>query len=163
MGDALLQHTALNSRQAYCDALDALCTLANHKLYFFEQNFDNTGFNAVARYETLRQFLLANPANRLFLLAHDSHYLATRCARITLLLEQFSGSMFIYQTPKNLRHLSEPFAVADSEHYVRRFHFDDARGIFAQHDPSIAHAYQSRFLEMWASSHNAVSLSRLGL
>ena len=158
-----LQHTQLDGTKDYNAALDTLCGLARHNLYFFEQNFDGLGFNSEVRYQTLRHFLLANPANRLQVLAHDTRYLSTQCARMTLLLKQFGHGMFIFQTPKNLRHLTEPFAVADDDHYVRRFHFDDPRGIFAQHDPSAARALKSRFLEMWASSHPATSATTLGL
>jgi len=79
------------------------------------------------------------------------------------LLRQFSASMFIYQTPKNLQYISEPFSVADESHFVRRFHFDDPRGILAQNDPENARALKSRFMEMWASSHPAVSATKLGL
>ena len=83
--------------------------------------------------------------------------------RMLMLLCQFGTSMFIYQTPKNLQHITEPFSVADESHYVRRFHFDDMRGILAQHDPEKARAMKSRFMEMWATSHPAVSTTRLGL
>jgi hypothetical protein len=160
---AALQHTQLDGTKDYNAALDALCCLARSDLYFFEKDFDGLGFNSEARYETLRHFLLANPANRLHILAHDTRYLSAQCARMTLLLKQFGHGMFIFQTPKHLRHLTEPFAVADDDHYVRRFHFDDPRGIFAQHDPSAARALKSRFQEMWASSQPATSATTLGL
>jgi intein-encoded DNA endonuclease-like protein len=80
-----------------------------------------------------------------------------------LLLRQFGTSMFIHQTPKNLQHITEPFSVADEANYVRRFHFDDPRGILAQHDPEKSRALKSRFMEMWEVSHQALSTTRLGL
>lgn len=121
------------------------------------------GFNSEARNDTLRHFLLANPANRLHLLAHDARPIVQHCPRLMLLLRQFGHSMHIYQTPPHLQHLSEPFAVADDSHYVRRFHFDDPRGILAQHDVEGARVLKSRFTEMWASSHPALSATTLGL
>lgn len=158
-----LQHTALNGTADYIAALDTLCGLAQHSLYVFEKNFEGIGFNSEARYDTLRRFLLANPANRLHLLAHDARPIVQHCPRLMLLLRQFGHSMHIYQTPQHLLHLSEPFAVADESHYVRRFHFDDPRGILAQHDPQGARVLKSRFAEMWASSHPALSATTLGL
>ncbi|MDE2118058.1 MAG: hypothetical protein KGJ19_05625 [Betaproteobacteria bacterium] len=158
-----LQHTALNGTADYIAALDTLCGLAQHSLYVFEKNFEGIGFNSEARYDTLRRFLLANPANRLHLLAHDARPIVQHCPRLTLLLRQFGHSMHIYQTPQHLLHLSEPFAVADESHYVRRFHFDDPRGILAQHDAEGARVLKSRFAEMWASSHPALSATTLGL
>jgi hypothetical protein len=163
VSDDWLQHTQLNGIVAYIAALDTLCNLAQRNLYLFEKDFDGLGYNTEARYTTLRNFLLANPAHRLFVLTHDPHYLSTLCPRMIMLLQQFGTSMFIYQTPKNLRHISEPFSVADETNYVRRFHFDDPRGILAQHDPEKARLLKSRFMEMWAYSHQAISSIKLGL
>lgn len=158
-----LQHTKLDGIVDYIAALDTLCKLAQRNLYLFEKDFDGVGYNSEARYLTLRNFLLVNPAHRLFVLAHDTHYLSTFCPRMLMLLRQFGTSMFIYQTPKNLQHITEPFSVADEANYVRRFHFDDPRGILAQHDPEKAQILKSRFLEMWTASHPGVTTTRLGL
>lgn len=163
MSDDMLQHTHLDGIVDYVAALDTLCKLAQHDLYLFEKNYDGLGFNTEARYETLRGFLLADPVNRLFVLAHDPRYLSTLCPRMTMLLHQFGGRMFIYQTPMHLQHITEPFAVADDVHYVRRFHFDDPRGILAKHDPEKARTLKSRFMEMWSVSHPAISAATLGL
>ncbi len=163
MSDDTLQHTKLDGIIDYTAALDTLCKRAQRNLYLFEKNFDGMGFNNESRYLTLRGFLLANPSHRLFMLAHDTRYLSTQCPRMLMLLRQFGSSMFIHQTPPNLQHVSEPFSVADDSHYVRRFHFDDPRGILAQNDPEGARAFKSRFMEMWSSSHSGVSATRTGL
>jgi hypothetical protein len=163
MSEDTLQHTKLDGIVEYIAALDTLSKLAQRNLYLFEKDFDGLGYNTEARYTMLRNFLLANPAHRLFVLAHDIHYLSTLCPRMMMLLQQFGTSMFIYQTPDNLRHITDPFSVADESNYVRRFHFDDPRGILAQRDPEKARALKSRFLEMWESSHQAVSSTKLGL
>lgn len=161
MSDGTLQHTRLDGIADYTAALDTLCKLARHNLYLFDKNFDGSGFNSEARYETLRGFLLANPANRLFVLAHDTRHLSTLCPRMMMLLHQFGSSMFIHQTPAHLQKFTEPFSVADDAHYVRRFHFDDPRGILAQYDPENARVLKSRFMEMWTASHPSVSTTRL--
>jgi len=163
MNNDTLQHTKLDGIAEYTAALDTLCRLARRNLLLFEKNYEDLGFNSEARYETLHHFLLANPANRLLVLANDTHYLSTLCPRMMMLLRQFGGSMFIHQTPASLSHITEPFAVADETHYVRRFHFDDPRGILAQHDPENARALKSRFMEMWSASRPAVSATKLGL
>lgn len=162
-GDDTLQHTKLDGVVDYSDALDTLCGLAQHNLCLFEKDYDGLGFNNEARCATLRAFLLASSAHRLFMLAHDMRYLSTRCPRMMTLLQQFGSSLFIYQTPAHLQHISEPFSVADEAHYVRRFHFDDPRGILARNDPENARALKSRFMEMWSSSHPALSTTKLGL
>lgn len=161
--EAELQHTVLDGTADYIAALDTLCGLAQHSLYIFEKDFDGFGFNASARYATLRSFLLARPTNCLHLLAHDTRKIEHNCSRLMILLRQFSHGMHIHATPQHLQHLSEPFAVADDLHYVRRFHFNDPRGILAQHDAQGARALKARFKEMWAASCPAISPTKLGL
>lgn len=146
------QHEKLASLADYVAALDTLCGLARHKLFIFEKDFANIGFNSEARFEVLRSFLLANPNNHLQLLAHDTRPMSQYCPRLMTLLRQFGHNMFIYQTPKHLQHLTEPFAVADESQYVRRFHFDDTRGILARNDGEGARLLKSRFMEMWEAS-----------
>jgi hypothetical protein len=163
MSDEELQHTALNGITEYVSALDELCASAKRSLYFFDRDFDNLGFNSEARFNTLRSFLLSSPNAHLHLLAHDPQVLVRFCPRMMMLLRQFSHKMHIYRTPESLRHLSEPFAVADEKNFVRRFHFDDARGVIAKNDPESARLLKSRFEEMWASSRPSASATTLGL
>lgn len=158
-----LQHTPLNGMAEYIAALDSLCDLAQRSLFIFEKNFGEAGFNSSARHDVLRRFLLANPASRLHLLAHDTRAATQNCPRLMLLLRQFSHNMHIFQTPQHLLHLSEPFAVADESHYVRRFHFDDPRGLMAINDPEHARAFKAQFEEMWAASRSGITATTLGL
>lgn len=163
MTDDLPIHTHLDGIADYTAALDTVCKLARHNLYLFEKDYDGLGFNTELRYETLRHFLLANPANRLYVLAHDMHYLSTLCPRMTMLLRQFDNRLLIHQTARHLLHMTAPFCVADNAHYVRRFHFNDPRGLLAQNDPENARALESLYMEMWANSHPALSATKLGL
>jgi hypothetical protein len=163
MSENTIQHTRLDGIIDYADALDKLCKLAEHNLYLFEKNFDGMGFNSEDRYSTLRNFLLASPTHRLFVLAHDTHWLSTQCPRMMMLLRQFGTSMFVYQTPKHLQSITEPFSVADDSNFVRRFHFDDPRGLYGVNDPGTARVLQARFMEMWAASRQGISSVTLGL
>jgi hypothetical protein len=163
MSEVEPNHTKFDSATEYVAALDELCGLAQHSLYVFENDFDSLGFNAESRFNTLRHFLLSSPNARLHLLAHDAQHLVRFCPRVMMLLKQFSHNMHIYQTSPNLRHLSEPFAVADEKHFIRRFHFDDTRGVFAQNDPEGARLLKSRFEEIWSSSRLSASATTLGL
>ncbi len=158
-----LQHTRLEGITDYVKALDTLCSLAARSLCLFDKTFEHSGLDSAARYETLRAFLLGSVNSTLLILAHDTDYLAQRCPRTMVLLRQFSHKMHIYRTPEHLRHISEPFAVADDAHYVRRFHFDDLRGLLAQNDPEGARALHGRFMELWAESRPAISATTLGL
>lgn len=163
MTDTALQHTAFQGTDEYIEALDTLCLRARNSLVFFENDFDGIGFNSEARYNALRSFLLGHPNARLQLLAHSPAYLERNCPRMLILLRQFSHKMSIHQTPQHLRNLTEPFAVADELHYVRRFHFDDPRGILALYDPEGARQLRSQFNDIWTASRPAVSANTTGL
>jgi hypothetical protein len=163
MGDNTLQHTQFDGMADYIAALDTVCASAQRTLNIFEKNFEDIGFNSIARFETLQRFLLSNDMNRLNLLAHDPQPLIRFCPRMMTLLRQFGHNMFIYQTPKILHHVTDPFAIADNTHYVRRYHFDDTRGLLAMNDPEEAHRLSALFQEMWNSSQPCVSGTTLGL
>jgi hypothetical protein len=161
--DEELQHTSFEGIADYVEALDALCGLAKRSLYMFDKSFEDAGFNSVERYETLRAFLLENSANELHLLVHDPRPITQYCPRLIMLQQQFSHNMRIHRTPPHFQYVSDPFSVADDLHFVRRFHFDDSRGIFARNDPQGARVLKSRFEEMWAVSRQAVTAATLGL
>jgi hypothetical protein len=163
MNDLVPEQLTLSSLADYTAALDKLCALAEHTLYVFDKTLEGQGFNTQSRYTILRNFLLGNPARKFCLLVHDTHYLSTRCPHMLDLLHHFGTQTSSHQTPHNLQHLAVPFAVADGTHLVRRFHFNDARGVFATHDPSNAHALKTRFLEMWTASHPTTTTVRLSL
>jgi hypothetical protein len=163
VSDDVLQHTTLDGVTDYIAALDTVCASAQRTLNIFEQNYEGFGFNSEARFDMLNRFLIASPINRLNVLAQDPQHLIRYCPRMMTLLRQFGESMFIYQTPRSLQNISEAFAVADNSNYVRRYHFDDTRGLLARNDPEEARRLNSRFQEMWASSHSCASGTTLGL
>ncbi len=163
MNDETLQHTLFDGAADYIAALDTICASAQRTLNIFEKDFSDIGFNSEARYDALRHFLLGSSNNRLRLLAHDPQHLVRYCPRMMMLLREFSHSMAVYQTPPHMKNVTEPFAVADSAHYVRRYHFDDTRGLLARNDPEGARLLNSRFEEMWQSSRSGATSTRLGL
>ncbi len=161
--DTELKHTQLNGTDDYIEALNTICGVATRTLCIFEQDFDGLGFNSERRYDLLYRFLIASPYNRLYLLAHSTNYLSRDCPRVHMLLRNFSHNMQVYRTPQHMMNISEPFAVADERHYVRRFHFDDTRGILAENDPQGARALYSQFMEMWAASRPGLTANTTGL
>ncbi len=163
MNDETLQHTTFDGVADYIDALDTVCSSAQHSLNIFEKDYADIGFNSEVRYDALRHFLLLSTNNRLQILAHDPQHLVRFCPRMMMLLKEFSHSMAIYQTPPHLHNVTEPFAVADDQDYVRRYHFDDTRGLLAKNDPQGARELNARFHEMWTASHPGATATRLGL
>lgn len=162
MSDTLLQ-VHFDGVADHIAALHTVCSLAQRTLNIFDNDYAESGFASEARYDVLRHFLLRSPHHRLQFLAHDPQHLMRYCPRIMILLREFSHSMAIHQTPAHLHGVTEPFAVADEKHYVRRYHFDDTRGLLAQNDPEGARILNERFQEMWRSSHVGATPTRLGL
>ena len=152
LNDDNLQSVNLLNAADYVAALDRICANAKSNLFIFDRDFLNGGFNSETRFEHLKHFLLSNPKNRLHLLAHDVIPLSQHCPRLMLLARQFNPAMLIHQTPKNLQHISAPFAVTDEGQYTRRFHFNDTRGLMKLNDNEGAHLLKVRFTEMWAAS-----------
>lgn len=157
------ERTSIDGTAAYIVALDKICSLANSTLYIYEKDFADLGFNTETRYNTLRQFLLANSYNQLHLLTQDTHYLASLCPRIMMLLRYFSHNMTIRHLPLHMHHLASPFAVVDNLHFVRRFHFDSMQGVFTTNEPQEARSLHAQFNEMWLSSRTTLSATTLGL
>ncbi len=163
MSQEVLQHTPFDGVADYITALDRVCAAAQRSLIIFEKDFADIGFNREARYDALRHFLLGSSTARLHLLAHDPQHLIRYCPRMMLLLREFSHGMAIFQTPPHLLGVTDPFAVADDAHYVRRYHFDDTRGLLALNDAQGARELHARFDEMWEASHSGASANHLGL
>lgn len=163
MNEDALQHVKLSGSAEYIAALDTICGSARHNLVIFEKDFVNIGFESTVRFEMLRNLLLANPNNRVQLLAHDTRPMSQYCPRLMMLLRQFGHNMFIYQTPKHLQHVTEPFAVVDDSQFLRRFHFDDTRGLLGRNDVEMARLLKSRFTEMWQASQPSSSTSTFSL
>jgi hypothetical protein len=69
----------------------------------------------------------------------------------------------IHETQQQAKGVYDPFVVADETHSVRRFHFEDLRGLLAKDDPIEASTLAERFEEIWEASTPAVTANTLGL
>jgi hypothetical protein len=151
------------SRSEHQAAIATLLAGAQRELRVFDQNCAELGFNSAERYETLRQFLLANRAHRLFVVVHDTGYLASHCPRMTLLMRQFSHAVFVQKTRKELRSLHDNFMVADDTAYLKQFHYEHPRGVLALDHPVETQALVMRFGEIWENSTPGLAATTLGL
>lgn len=157
------QHTRLEGIMEYRASIDNVISRAQRRIRIFDRNLDGLGFNSPPRQDLLRAFLLARRTNHLYIVVHDTGYLHRDCPRMHLLLRQFSHGVSIQQTHAHMQGVSDSFVVADDEHFVRRFHFDDSRGLLALDDPREARNLNDRFDELWEASYPAVFATTLGL
>lgn len=156
-------HQKLDGLAEYTAAIDEIIGLAKHHIRIFDYNLENMGFNSQVRYDMLHAFLLANPQNRLSIVVHDPDYLDRHCPRMIMLLRRFGHSMAIHRTRPEVAGVYDPFCLADGEHYVRRFHFDDLRGVFGKNDFHEGKALVLRFEQIWEASETAIYADLAGL
>jgi hypothetical protein len=157
------EHRKLDGLAEYADAIDEIIGLAKGYIHIFDYSLDNMGFNSVARYDALHAFLIASTQNRLSIVVKDSDYLGKHCPRMLMLLRRFGHNMAINRTRTEAADACDPFCVVDGEHFVRRFHFDDPRGIFAMNDPHECRTLEMRFEQIWEASETAICVDLAGL
>jgi len=152
----------LDSLGEYALAMDELLARPKHDLRIFDRQLDRS-FNAPRRCDLLRSFLLADRRNRLRVVLHETANLARDCARVLELQRQFSHAVSIHETQSDARRVHDPFAVADEEHHLHRFHVDQGRGVLRLDDPGQTRIFLERFEEIWSFSAPSVNATTLGL
>ena len=160
--EPLPEKTNFTSKRQYDEYVDEVIALAKHELRVFEQQL-GTSYNASARHDAFRHFLLASRRNRVRIVVHDSATIDRFCPRMKQLLSAFSHAVSIHETQTQAKGVYDPFVVADESHSVRRFHFEDLRGLFAKNDPIEAATLAERFEEIWEMSTPSVTVNTLGL
>lgn len=117
--------------------------------------FDNAlpiAWNSAQRTTLLRQFLLRNPANRLYVILHDVSTIEHKLPRLVELNRNFTNAFKIRNTPQMARHLYDPFAIFDASHYLHRFHYAHMRAAIGIHDVDETQTLLDRYLELWEAS-----------
>jgi hypothetical protein len=152
----------LEGISAYEQALDELIANTAHTVRIFDKNI-GSGFNSPQRYDLLRQLLLARPTNRLYIVVHETANITRECPRLIMLLKRFSHCIRIHRTLSAARRVYDPFAIADDARFVRRFHYNDLRGVATVGDVAATNLLLKRFDEIWQASAPGVSATTIGL
>ena len=142
--------------------IDSLIPQTQRAIRVFDRTLSRA-WNASHRYEALRQFLLANRVNRLYIVVHDAEPIERECPRVVDLVRQFSAAVRIHATLSPAKHVYDPFVVFDSTHYVHRFHFRYLRAAHGANDLIGAQQLLDRYTEIWDASAHAVSAGTSGL
>lgn len=158
-----LEYHKLEGPIDYEKALDSLIPRAHRQLRIFDQDLRNQGYNSQGRFDLLQRFLLQNRANRLTIVLHDTDYLTRECPRMLKLVQQFSHAIDIMRTTDDARGISDPFVIADDEHYLHRFHYDHPRAALTLNDKEGALDLIRRFNEIIEVSEPAAPPTTLGL
>jgi len=164
------EYRRFESFREYDEIVDRMIPLTRGIIRVFDKTFDKNSdktagrtWNNATRIELLRQFLLANRANRLLILLHDTRSLATECPRLVNLAQYFTHACVIRETLRAAKHAADPFVIFDGSHYVHRFHYDHMRAAQGMHDAAGARQLIERFSEIQDCSGPPLAANVTGL
>ena len=146
----------------YEELINALIPQTQRAVRVFDKSLSRA-WNSPQRYEALRQFLLVNRLNRLFIAVHDAEPIERECPRLVDLVRQFSAAVRIHATLSPAKHVYDPFVVFDASHYVHRFHYRYLRAAHGANEVIGAQQLLDRYAEIWDASVHAVSAGTSGL
>ena len=147
----------------YGPALDRLLALATAEVLVFDRDLRDGGWNAPARIELLRAFLLGHHNSRLQFIVHETLHIESRLPRLVLLLRDFSHKFSILRTIEDGRKAWDAFIIVDGRHLVHRFHQDSPRGEIALNAPLKARQLRDRYDDILAFTEPGVNATQLGL
>ncbi|MDB5921463.1 MAG: hypothetical protein JWN13_399 [Betaproteobacteria bacterium] len=145
------QYERFESGRQYEAMLDALIPTTQRVIRIFDKSL-STSYNAPARCELLREFLRADPLNRLFIVLHETNTIERLCPRFVGVLQRFGHSAKIRQTPRAGRHLYDAFVVFDASHYLHRFHYEHMRYARGLNEIDGTQQLLERYSELWDAS-----------
>ena len=159
----LIPHTIILGERNYEAALDSVIAQAKNELLIFDQNFERGDYASLKRFELLFEFLSKNNLSKLTIILQNTEHFIQHCPRLFGLLKNYGHKMVVYETNDAAKVAKDCFVIADKQHYVRRFHIDQARFKYALNDVDECANLKIRFDELMEETADAVSVSRLGL
>ena len=153
----------LDTIAALGDAIDELIGLAQQRVQVFDVDLSQGAWQGAARAQALRAFLRRSRHARLEIIVHDTRFIETSCARLTLILRQHAHAVTIYCTSGEARKAMDPLVIADGRHFLHRFHIEQPRASLAIGHPQLARPLVMRFEQIWATGEPGLGASVLGL
>ncbi|GGP24821.1 DUF7931 domain-containing protein [Silvimonas amylolytica] len=101
---------------------------AREGLIMYEHDFSACGFSDRAVAQALNDLLVRNPAAQVRLLARSADYIAAQCPLLLQLANVQSQRFTLHLANTDMPTLLTPFILADMQRFVRRCHFDWAKG-----------------------------------
>ena len=141
---------------------EELIPLTQRVIRIFDKSL-SPRYNSPARCDLLRDFVRADPLNRLYVVVHEPESLMRNCPRFVTLLQRFGHVAKVRQTPRWARHIYDPFIIFDASHYLHRFHHQQMRFARGRNEVIGSQQLLDRFEELWEASTAAATTSVLGL
>jgi len=163
INNKLVQNQILIGEKLYAEAINKVLANAANTLRIFDQDLSRGDFASLEKYELLRDFLSKNITSKLTIILQDTHYLVEKCPRLFGLLEIYGHKITVYETNETAKHAKDCFMLADSEHYIKRIHRDQARFKYALNDETSVAQLSIRFEELLETTQHALAVTKLGL
>jgi hypothetical protein len=152
----------LESMRQFEAMLDELIPQTQRVIRVFDRSL-SAAWNATARCDLIRDFLRADPLNRLYLVVHQAEGLDRVCPRFMAVLQRYGHVAKLRQTPRSARHLYDPFVVFDGSHYLHRFHYEHMRYARGMNDVEGTSELVDRYTELWEVSRPVSTGGPVGL
>lgn len=159
----LKPNTIILGERNYVAALDIVIAQAENELLIFDQDFERGDYASLQRFEVLSAFLSKDNVSKLTIILQNTDYFIQHCPRLFGLLKNYGHKMVVYETNDTAKVAKDCFVIADKQHYVRRFHIDQARFKYALNDVEECANLGMRFDELLDETTEAVSTTKLGL
>lgn len=156
-------YTLQSGEGEYRQAIDLVIGLARRDLVVFDNDLSALRLEDPGRTALLDSFIAGDRARRIRIVVHNPDVVTRKSPRLMQLLSRFSHQLEVRQTPENLRHLADTHVIADGEHGVRRFQYNQPRFATMLADPAGLKPWSDRFEELWIESHPCVSANATGL
>ena len=159
----LKQDSIILGERNYEAALDIVIAHAENELLIFDQDFAHGDYASLKRFELLQAFLSKNNLSKLTIVLQHTEHFIQHCPRLFGLLKNYGHKMVVYETNDTAKVAKDCFVIADKQHYVRRFHIDQARFKYALNEVEECANLGMRFDELLDETTEAVSATKLGL
>jgi hypothetical protein len=159
----LAPNTIILGERNYEAALDIVIGQAENELLIFDQDFTHGDYASSKRFELIQAFLSKHSLSKLTIILQDTEHFIQHCPRLFELLTLYGHKMVVFATNDNAKVAKDCFVIADKQHYVRRFHIDQARFKYALNEVEECANLGMRFDELLDETTEAVSATKLGL
>lgn len=156
-------NTIILGERNYEAALDIVIARAESELLIFDQDFERGDYASLKRFELLFAFLSKDNLSKLTIILQNTEHFIQHCPRLFELLKNYGHKMVVYETNDAAKVAKDCFVIADMQHYVRRFHIDQARFKYALNDVEECANLGMRFEELLDETAEIVSTTKLGL
>jgi hypothetical protein len=156
-------NTIILGERNYEAALDIVIAHAESELLIFDQDFERGDYASLKRFELLFAFLSKDNLSKLTIILQNTEHFIQHCPRLFELLRNYGHKMVVYETNDAAKVAKDCFVIADKQHYVRRFHIDQARFKYALNDVEECANLSMRFEELLDETAEIVSTTKLGL